>query len=96
MWRGIALAADDHSARRLTVHLTELSERMRDRILPFDSRCARAWGVLVARLQLAGRTVGDLDTLIAAQALAYGMPVVTRNVKHFERTGVTLINPWEG
>ncbi|MFI6147494.1 type II toxin-antitoxin system VapC family toxin [Streptomyces sp. NPDC051109] len=29
--------------------------------------------------------VGDMDTLIAATALEYGIPVVTSNVKHFAR-----------
>jgi len=35
------------------------------------------------------------DSLIAATALVHGMTVVTRNVRHFEPTGVSLLNPWE-
>jgi len=35
------------------------------------------------------------DALIAATALVHGMTVVTRNVAHFERTGVDLVNPWQ-
>jgi predicted nucleic acid-binding protein len=34
------------------------------------------------------------DALIAATALVHGMPVVTRNVKDFEPTGVATLNPW--
>jgi hypothetical protein len=34
------------------------------------------------------------DALIAATALVHGMTVVTRNVKDFKDTGVTLLNPW--
>jgi predicted nucleic acid-binding protein len=37
----------------------------------------------------------DRDALIAATALVHGMTVVTRNVSHFERTGVAILNPWE-
>lgn len=37
----------------------------------------------------------DRDSLIAATALVHGMTVVTRNVSHFEPTGVRLLNPWE-
>jgi len=37
----------------------------------------------------------DRDSLIAATALVHGMTVVTRNVTHFARTGVPLLNPWE-
>ena len=36
----------------------------------------------------------DRDSLIAATALVHSMTVVTRNVAHFERTGVLLLNPW--
>jgi len=35
------------------------------------------------------------DAMIAATALVHGMTVVTRNLADFERTGVTLLNPWE-
>jgi predicted nucleic acid-binding protein len=37
----------------------------------------------------------DRDSLIAATALVHGMTVVTRNTRHFEQTGVALLNPWE-
>jgi len=35
------------------------------------------------------------DSLIAATALVHGMTVVTRNVAHFEPTGVATVNPWD-
>ena len=35
------------------------------------------------------------DSLIAATAMVHGMTVVTRNVRHFQPTGVALLNPWE-
>ena len=37
----------------------------------------------------------ERDALIAATALEHAMSVVTRNVKDFTPTGVSLINPWE-
>jgi predicted nucleic acid-binding protein len=37
----------------------------------------------------------DRDSLIAATALVHGMTLVTRNVSHFDRTGVSILNPWE-
>ena len=37
----------------------------------------------------------DRDALIAATALVHGMTVVTRNVEHFQPTGVALVNPWQ-
>ena len=37
----------------------------------------------------------DRDALIAAAALVHGMTVVTRNVDHFQPTGVAVVNPWQ-
>jgi toxin FitB len=37
----------------------------------------------------------DRDALIAATALVHGLTVATRNVADFERTGVSVLNPWE-
>ena len=35
-----------------------------------------------------------LDKQIAATALTYGLTVVTRNVPHYETTGVSVLNPF--
>lgn len=61
-----------------------------DRILPVDTGIARRWGSLSARIGNDGA-----DLLIAATALEHGLTVVTRNIRHFEPTGVALIDPFE-
>jgi predicted nucleic acid-binding protein len=35
------------------------------------------------------------DSLIAATALVHGMTLVTRNLNHFQRAGVIILNPWD-
>ena len=60
-----------------------------DRILMVDIPTARRWGRLSAALGHAGA-----DLLIAATALEHGLTVVTRNVRHFEPTGVDVLNPF--
>ena len=37
----------------------------------------------------------DRDALIAATALVHSMTVVSRNVTHFQPTGVAVVNPWQ-
>lgn len=37
----------------------------------------------------------DRDALIAATALVYGLTVATKNIADFERTGVSVVNPWD-
>lgn len=62
-------------------------------LVEFEPDDATASGRLRARLQLAGRPIGPLDTLIAGQALARGWTVVTRNIRHFGRVeGLSLID----
>jgi len=36
-----------------------------------------------------------IDSLIAATAIVHRLIVVTGNVKHFQRTGAQLFNPFE-
>jgi toxin FitB len=54
-----------------------------------DVGVARRWGQLSASI---GHN--DADLLIAASALEHGLTVVTRNLKHFQPTGVATLNPW--
>ncbi|MGC4107865.1 MAG: hypothetical protein QM753_16200 [Thermomicrobiales bacterium] len=41
-----------------------------------------------------GQNIDAADLLIAATALEHDMIVVTRNVRDFEPTGVSLLDPW--
>ena len=59
-----------------------------NRILPVDASTARRWGRLSGDLGHAGT-----DLLIAATAIEHGLTVVTRNVRHFEPTGVPVLDP---
>ncbi len=65
-----------------------------DRILPTDEAVWIAFANLKAQLLDKGKAQDDLDLLIAATALVHGLTLVTRNVRHFEHTGVALVNPW--
>lgn len=55
--------------------------------IPFDADCARAYGRVFAAISAAGRKprgARAVDLLIAATALAAGLPLVTRNPDDFE------------
>ena len=65
------------------------------RILPVSQTIANHWAILSAGLERKGITLPTIDGLIAATALDHDLSVVTRNVKDFVSTGVTIINPWD-
>jgi toxin FitB len=60
-------------------------------IIPVDGAVFRRWA------QLMHRRSRDLieDAMIAATALVHNLTVVTRNVRDFERLGLTVVNPFE-
>lgn len=66
-----------------------------DRILIVDTQTCLRWGELTAAAAKAGRTLPQVDSLIAAQCLQHDMTLVTRNTKDFEQfEGLKLLNPW--
>lgn len=64
------------------------------RILPFDTEAASRYASLAAASEAQGRVADMADAQIAAIAALYDAPVATRNVRHFDHLGVSVINPW--
>lgn len=54
-------------------------------ILPATADVSWEYGRACRYLKDNGRLIGGNDLWIAATGLAYGMPVVTRNVEHYRR-----------
>ena len=75
-------------ARVLSAWLDDIMVLYGDRILPVDVPTARRWGRLCGAIGHEGP-----DLLIAATALERGLSVVTRNVGHFQPTGVVVVDP---
>ena len=59
------------------------------RVLPFDLPAAR----ILATYPVPDQAPLD-DALITAIAQSTGMTIATRNTRHFEPLGVSIINPW--
>lgn len=80
---------DPPFAERLAAWLDAVLRTYEGRILPVDVAVARRWGRLSQRIGNKG-----LDLAVAATALEHGLTVVTRNVSHFEPTGVPVFDPF--
>ena len=63
-------------------------------VLPFDNKAAYHFGQIRAALYRAGRPIGPYDMMIAGQARASGLKLVTNNVKEFERVPGLLVEDW--
>ena len=71
-----------------------LNEDFNGRILTFDQSAADAAAVIAARQRQAGRPVEIRDVQIAGIVAARKATLATRNIRHFEGTGIALIDPW--
>ncbi len=71
-----------------------LSDAFDDRVLPFDSRAARAYAGIAAMRRSAGRTIPPADCQGAAIARSRDMAVATRDVRDFDDIDIEIVNPW--
>lgn len=64
------------------------------KILAFDDEAAAEYGKIRAILESKGTPIGPMDTLIAAQARAKNLTLVTNNIREFERVEGLVIDNW--
>jgi predicted nucleic acid-binding protein len=76
-------------AAELAQWLATLELQFSHCILPVTPAITKLWGRLCVQTGNKG-----MDNLIAATALCHNLTIVTRNVKHFEPTGVAVFNPF--
>lgn len=72
----------------------DLVRQFEGRILPFDRDAAAIWGEIMAVGDRTGRPRPAIDAQIAAIARRHDLTLVTRNLRDFEATGATVLDPW--
>ena len=77
----VAATTDERRVRQGHLQLAEQLD-----VLPFDEQCARTFAPIAARLRARGskRRARAYDTLIAATAIANGLPLYTGNPDDFD------------
>lgn len=93
---GVSLLSEGRRKTSLGAWVVGLELQFRTRVLPVDREVAHLWGELTARALRKGIIIPISDGLIAATALHHGLRVVTRNTRHFEASGASFVDPWEG
>jgi tRNA(fMet)-specific endonuclease VapC len=88
LWRGLMQTKSE----KIEVYFTQFLSNVT--VLDFDDGDARESGRILAELSVAGKQIGDADTLIAGQAIANQMILVTNNTKHFLRVNGLQVENW--
>lgn len=70
-------------------------EEIQFEVLDFDAEDARQAGEIRAALAATGTPIGPYDALIAGQALARGLALVTHNTREFGRVLGLVVEDWE-
>lgn len=65
-------------------------------VLPVTEEIARLSGDLRGRLRQAGHPRTQADMMIAATAQVHRLTLVTRNIRDFDRCGMSLFDPFAG
>jgi predicted nucleic acid-binding protein len=92
---GIDLLAQGRRRTQLDEMFSDLLAADLDgRVQAFDLTSAQAAGAIAARRQREGRVVEIRDVQIAGIAASRNATLATRNTRHFEGTGVELVDPW--
>jgi predicted nucleic acid-binding protein len=93
---GIDVLADP--IRRVALHewLENTVRPMFDqRVLPVNEEVLFQWRLVVEQGRKVGHTFSLPDSIIAATAIHFGHSVVSRDRSAFDKTGVSVMNPWE-
>jgi tRNA(fMet)-specific endonuclease VapC len=85
---GVEKSGSERNKRALKKFLSPLE------ILPYDEQAIWHYAQLRHDLQSKGQTIGSLDMLIAAHALALDVVLVTNNTKEFERIERLKLENW--
>ncbi len=78
-----------------TAHNLNVVEALQFEVVEFDQDDARQAGAIRAALGLAGKPIGPYDVLIAGQAQARDLILITHNTGEFSRVNGLRIEDWE-
>lgn len=78
-----------------TKHNVALVDCLQFEVLEFDKEDSRFAGEIRALLTKQGTPIGPYDVLIAGQAKARDLVLITNNMKEFERVPNLLVDNWQ-
>ncbi len=93
--KGVSKLASGKRKAHIQNWLEDVRRHFGVRILPLTEPTFLVWGKMMAEFEKRGIVRPALDSLLEATALEHDLILVTRNVRNFQRSSVTILNPWE-
>ncbi|MEP6902054.1 MAG: type II toxin-antitoxin system VapC family toxin [Actinomycetota bacterium] len=93
--KGISRLESGKKKAELEQWLEKLRSRFLRRILSLTEKTFLVWGKMSGEFEDKGIARPAFDSLLEATALEQDLILVTRNVKNFQNSQVTILNPWE-
>lgn len=93
--KGIGRLESGKKKAELEEWLEKLRNRFARRLLPLSEKTFLVWGKMCGEFENKGIVRSALDSLLEATAVEHDLIFVTRNVKNFQASQVTILNPWE-
>lgn len=94
--KGVRLLPQGKKRAKLEVWLSDdVLPQFQNRLLDVGQRTMTIWATTLVELRAKGIIRPSFDSLIEAIALEHDLILVTRNVKNFYGSAVTILNPWE-
>ncbi len=92
--KGITRLESSKKKAELEKELEKLRTRFSRRILSLSEKTFLVWGKMYGEFEKRGISRPSFDSLLEATALEHDLIFVTRNVKNFQDSSVTILNPW--
>jgi predicted nucleic acid-binding protein len=93
---GIERLPDGARKTLLATTAQQLFSAFAEHVLAFEGAAAGVYGSIVSGRDRAGAPIDGFDAQIASICRAHGATLATRNVKDFARTGIEVLDPWDG
>ena len=93
--KGVSKLATGKRKAHIQNWLEGVRQQFGGRILPITEQTFLVWGKMMAEFEQRGLVRAALDSFLEATALEHDFILVTRNVRNFQHSSVTILNPWE-
>lgn len=93
--KGVTKLASGKRKAHIQNWLEDVRKHFGGRILPITEQTFLVWGKMIAEYERKGIVRPVLDSLLEATAVEHDLILVTRNIRNFKESSVTILNPWE-